>query len=165
MILENLVTELPTTREVLADGRVRYSTVVVLAPGEINLYSLKLNDIEPAAVGEITLSIPIVRGGETVVFDVDITDNTRIVNVLCPHTLPDGRVIVVELERVEGTTNFRGTFTPPADAPSGEVEIEIVVTDLGGNVTTVDATGSGGPVTLLLDNDAPARSPCRRSRS
>lgn len=153
-ILEDFTTAMPTTRTELGDGRVRYETVATFSPNQTRLYSLKVLDNEAPSIGELNISLPAIKGGATTSFEIAVSDNTRVITVSCRHTLPDGTVI--EIPAIEDNGVWRWDFTPPEDAPSGPVSLELVVTDLGGNTLVVAPVDASGEVaTVLLDNDAP----------
>lgn len=146
---------LPTKRQLPGDGRVRYIATVTLAPGSVHLFSLQAFDGTPPSAGELVVSVPFVRSGEPVVLEVVLTDDSRVVVAECRFLLPDGRVVVLPLERVtEEEDLFRVRFTPPPSPVDGRIEIEVVAEDVAGNVTRFTPPTSGSS-SLLLDNTEP----------
>ena len=158
VIQENNALDIPTQRTVLANGNVQYSAAVTFAPNEVKLYRLRVQDISPPQVGDISLSVPIAQGGQSVSFSVNAQDNTRIVTVACRYILPDGTVVeIVANQTSPGSGVWNWTFTPPDSAMSGEIIIEVIVTDLAGNTVVVQPidAATGLPAKLIVDNDLP----------
>lgn len=156
-IEENFTTKLSTQRTLLAEGKVRYSTEVTLLPGEVNLYTLRTNDSEPPTVGPVTISAPLLRGGTTSQFQMNVSDNSGVIGVICRFILPDGSVVEVNASQ-SASGVWEWEYTPPISAPSGTIQMEVIATDTLGNtatVTPIDAT-SGQAAIITLDNDVPA---------
>lgn len=167
VVQENNSLDIPTQRTVLGNGNVQYSAVVTMAANETKLYTLRVQDILPPQVGNISLSVPIVQGGESVNFSVNVQDNTRIVTVVCRYILPDGTVVeVIASETSPGSGVWEWSYAPPGNGAgngsgsggvSGEIIVEVIVTDIGGNTTIVQPINAetGEPAKLIVDNDLP----------